>query len=195
MSFLNLVFPKTNRLLQPKKILKKKNKIKKIEIFHCFSTGLQIQLNKIGLYVVLQPIAEGEVLWMDACTVKQSKRDRRVAINALGDQGKKTGKKIRDDENLLWHSTFNEEARNRGYYRVPDRTAKLNYLWRPSSRDRNGKERNVDLIFMDNHVSGENDQSEFSCLLVAQAKVALVKGDILCGPRPDDDKTYPGSQN
>lgn len=42
-----------------------------------------------------------------------------------------------------------------------------------------------------NRIPGKDDQPEFSCLLVAQAKVALVKGDILCGPRPDDGKTYP----
>lgn len=185
MSFLNLIFPKTLRLLQPIGFLTEKKDLN----FSSFFAGLQIKLNESGLYIVLQPIPKGEVLWMDACTVEQSEHDRQVAIKALDGRGME----IRNAENLLWHSTFNDEPRNFGYYRVPDQTAKLNYLWRPSSCDGNGKKRNVNLFFIDNCNPSKNDQTEFSCLLVAQANVALVKGDILCGPHPDDGKSYPGS--
>lgn len=96
-------------------------------------------------------MSDHEIIFVCPCTPLLTPRDRRAAIAAAAVRGQKPSKAVRDKINLLWHATFDMDE-PRGYYRVPDFTARLNYLWRPTNTAliNAGKARNIDLIFMEN---------------------------------------------
>lgn len=146
--------------------------------------------------MALEPIRAGDIIFACPCTDQLTRRDRRAAIAAAATRGQKPAKAVRDRIDLLYHSTFNEEDQPQGYYKVPDITAKVCYLWRPTNTELaklNNMNRNVELIFMENLDPALNpeDQPLHCCMLIGQASIIIDRDEVLVGPRPSDKATYP----